>query len=55
MTLCLQIEELKGKWEKAHRGQQRAELAAAQHAAALRQLELHLAQLSVQKEVNVYS
>ena len=48
-----QVAELTEKWERAHRGQQQAELAAAQQAAALRQLELRLAQLSNEKEVGV--
>ena len=50
MANGLQVEELRGKWERSRRGQQLAELAAAQQAAALRQLELRLAQLSSEKE-----
>ncbi|KAK9832941.1 hypothetical protein WJX74_002428 [Apatococcus lobatus] len=46
----IEVEELRLKCERSHRGQQLAEVAAAQQAAALRQLELRLAQLSTEKE-----
>lgn len=50
----MQVEELRGKCERSRRGQQLAEVAAAQQAAALRQLELRLAQLSNEKEAGYW-
>ena len=50
----MQVEQLRGKCERSRKGQQLAEVAAAQQAAALRQLELRLAQLSNEKEAGCW-